>query len=50
MLENNFAFAVIQSNYPHVGHMLQIQWAEPDFPAVIDGLLNPDQSREGLTP
>jgi hypothetical protein len=48
MLDNNFAFAVVQSNYPHVGHLLKEHWDAPDFPAVIDDLLNPDPKRQGF--
>lgn len=48
MLENNFAFAVVHSTYPHVGCMLKDHWDEPDFAAVMDDLLNPDPRRKGF--
>jgi hypothetical protein len=48
MLENNFAYAVIHSKYPHVGHMLLQHWDAPDFSAVMDDLLNPDPRRQGF--
>jgi hypothetical protein len=48
MLDNNFAFAVVCSKYPHVGHLLQEHWERPDFVKVIDDLLNPDPSRQGF--
>jgi hypothetical protein len=48
MLENNFAYAVIHSKYPHVGHMLVQHWDAPDFSAVMDDLLNPDPRRRGF--
>lgn len=48
MLEDNFAYAVVHSRYPHVGHMLTEHWDEPDFTAVMDDLLNPDPRRQGF--
>ncbi len=48
MLENNFALAVVHAQYPHVGHMIKAHWLEPDFPAVMDELLNPDPKRQGF--
>lgn len=48
MLDNNFALAVVHSEYPHVGHKIKEHWDEPDFPAVMDDLLNPDPRRQGF--
>ncbi|WP_147321378.1 hypothetical protein [Rhodoferax lacus] len=48
MLDNNFAFAVVHSQFPHVGHRLKDHWNEPDFPEVIEELLNPNPKRQGF--
>jgi hypothetical protein len=48
MLNNNFALAVVHSEYPHVGHLIREHWDAPDFIAVMDDLLNPDPRRKGF--
>lgn len=48
MLDNNFALAVVHSEYPHVGLKIKEHWDEPDFPAVMDDFLNPDPRRQGF--
>jgi hypothetical protein len=34
--------------FPHVGHLLMEHWEEPDFPALIDHLLNQEPERQGF--
>jgi hypothetical protein len=48
MLDNNFAFAVVRSKYPHLGNLIEDHWDEPDFSVVMDDLLNPDPKRQGF--
>ena len=48
MLDNNFAYAVVRSKYPHVRALIEEHWQEPDFGAVMDELLNPDPRRQGF--
>jgi hypothetical protein len=48
MLDNNFALAVVHSEYPHVGYKIKEHWDEPDFPAVMNDLLNTDPRRQGF--
>lgn len=48
MLENNFAFAVVRSEFPHVSHFLQDHWNEPDFASVMYNLLHPNPQHTGF--
>lgn len=48
MLEGNFAFAIVNSEFPHVAQRLEDHWMEPDFGAVMDELLNQENRREGF--
>ncbi|WP_342620045.1 hypothetical protein [Rhodoferax sp. GW822-FHT02A01] len=48
MLEDSLAFAIVKGRFPHVGHMLQEHWEDPDFMTYMEDLLRRDRLRKGF--
>lgn len=48
MLEDSFAFAIVNGRFPRIGHILQDHWEQPDFMAYMEDLLHHDRHRRGF--
>ena len=48
MLEDSFAFAVVNGRFPRVGHMLLERWEDPEFMTYMEDLLHHDGHRKGF--
>lgn len=48
MLEDSFAFAIVNGRFPRVGHLLQEHWEDPEFNTYMEDLLRHDRFRAGF--
>jgi hypothetical protein len=48
MLEDSFSFALVNSRFPHVGHLLLDHWEDPEFTTYMENLLRHDRRRKGF--
>lgn len=48
MLEDSFAFAIVNGRFPRVAHMIQDRWEDPAFAAYMESLLHQDSHRQGF--